>query len=134
MTCMNKRYYLAGPMSGIPHFNFPAFDMAAEELRRRGLCVISPAELDDPADMASALVNETGDPARAGKTWGQFLGRDVRIVADQCEGIIFLPGWETSRGACLEAYVGVLCGHDFFEYHNGSVTAVTREYVREKLL
>lgn len=42
------RAYLAGPMSNIPQFNFPAFDDAAADLRARGWDIVSPAELDRP--------------------------------------------------------------------------------------
>lgn len=41
------RVYLAGPMRGVPHFNFPAFHAAAAELRARGYVVFSPAEADN---------------------------------------------------------------------------------------
>jgi hypothetical protein len=30
-----KRVYLSGPMTGLPDFNFPAFNVEAERLRRR---------------------------------------------------------------------------------------------------
>lgn len=113
------KYYLAGPMTGIPQFNFPAFTDAAAKLRGRGLEIISPAELDDPKTRDDALASPDGkliDGKSSGQTWGEFLARDVRIVADQVKGIIFLPGWEDSKGAKLEAYVGILCKHEFLLY------------------
>lgn len=105
--------YIAGPMSGIRQFNFPAFDAAAEKLRAVGFEVVSPAELDDPEHRALALASETGDPAeidaKVGVTWGDFLARDVKLIADSgVQAIFVLPGWETSRGAMLETFVGVL--------------------------
>lgn len=119
MTTRNERkaedmtgrtYYLAGPMSGLPANNIPAFDAAAAFLRNDlGLCIVSPAELDDPAVREASLNNEP-----LNKTWGDFLSRDLKIVADQVQGIILLPGWERSRGARLEAYCGVLCKHTFW--------------------
>lgn len=98
-----KLYYLAGPMTGIDQSNFPMFDSVAGQLRELGFSIVSPAELDSPEDRASALANK-----RSTKSWGDFLSRDVKIVADQVQGIIFLPGWEKSRGARLEATVGLL--------------------------
>lgn len=107
------KYYLAGPMSGISQSNFPAFYAAAAVLREAGFEIVSPAELDDAEDMALALSDQ---PAK--KTWGDFLSRDVKIVSDVCDGIIFLPGWEKSRGARLEAFVALLApSHHFGWYH-----------------
>lgn len=40
------KVYLAGGMRGYPSFNFPSFDAAAAELRKRFITVISPAEID----------------------------------------------------------------------------------------
>ena len=37
------RLYLAGPMSGIKDFNFPAFNEAAEHLRKLGYEVFNPS-------------------------------------------------------------------------------------------
>ncbi len=107
------RWYLAGPMSGYPQFNFPMFDAVAKGLRSLGFDVISPAELDDPQTRLEALASSDGNPIGVHGTWGDFLARDVKIVADQVQGIILLPHWEKSRGARLEAFVGILCGHEF---------------------
>jgi len=106
-----KTYYLAGPMSGLPQYNFPEFYRVAKELRLCGFKIISPAELDDEETAAAALAAKTsvaGETSVAGKSWADFLQRDVKIIADQCQGIVFLPGWRGSRGARLEAFVGLL--------------------------
>lgn len=133
---MAKRaFYLAGPMSGLPNCNFPAFNKAALDLRMRGLKIISPAELDDPAVAAAAMASKDGYP-QTGNTWGDFLSRDVKIVADHVGGIIFLPGWEKSRGARLEAFIGLLCGHRFRRYEAGydpPVSKMSAEQVRMAL-
>jgi hypothetical protein len=104
-------------MSHIPAFNIPAFDAAAAALRASGYAIVSPAELDDPETRALCLASPDGAPSfDPSQTWGAYLSRDVRLVADECEGIVFLPGWDKSRGARLEAMVGVLCGHTFAIY------------------
>lgn len=130
-------WYLGGPMTGIPQFNFPAFFAAAEALREKGYTVISPAELDAQhnADYEVSLNSPDGAPGTTGQTWGDYLARDVKIVADQVGGIIFLPGWEDSRGARLEAFVGVLQG-DLFKFaywdaESQDIIEVPTEAVRE---
>ena len=57
-----------------------------------------------------------GSGSTVKKTWGDFLSRDVKLIADTVGGIIFLPNWEQSRGARLEAFVGILCRHLFAQY------------------
>lgn len=100
-------WYLGGPMTDWPKFNFPAFDDAAADLRSRGMNIVSPAELDSPGARVAALASADGGEQRiAGHTWSDFLERDVVIVAlPNCQGGIFLPEWDTSNGATLETYV-----------------------------
>jgi hypothetical protein len=115
------KVYLAGPMTGIPQFNFPAFDAAAADLRERGFEVVSPAELDDPETRAAAFASPDGAPGSgtaSDETWGDFLARDVKLIADTgIEAIVVLPDWDKSRGAKLETFVGnALCGLPVYAY------------------
>jgi hypothetical protein len=117
-------------MSGIPRYNIPMFDEAAERLRANGYTVISPAELDDPGVRDASYASLDGK-ASSGKTWGEFLARDIQIVADEVSGIILLPGWQNSRGAKLEVYAGLLCGHQFRIYHGtGQAAEIGAPFVR----
>jgi hypothetical protein len=103
------KVYLAGPMSGYPRFNFPLFYSVTKFLREQGYEVVSPAELDDERQAKIAMASVTGEPGHQEWTWGDFLARDVKIIADGgIEGIILLPGWQRSRGARLEATLGLL--------------------------
>jgi hypothetical protein len=116
---VRMRVYIAGPMTNLPQFNFPAFDHAAKVLRALDYDVVSPAELDSPETRALAMASPDGDPSHyaQGDTWGDFLARDVKLIADEgIEAIVTLPGWEKSRGARLETFVGRLCGLDIYEY------------------
>jgi hypothetical protein len=127
-------YYLTGPMSGIPQFNFPLFLSAAKELRERGYTIISPAELDDPEDRALSLASPDGAVTSLRHSWGEMLSRDVKIVADEVTGLILLPQWQRSRGAKLECYVGILCGHPFARYvphHDPLILSPT--YIKEHI-
>jgi len=62
MTSIEDYYYLAGPMTGLPQFNFPEFDRVAASLRSDGLNIISPAELDDSETRDAALSSPDGSP------------------------------------------------------------------------
>lgn len=135
---MAKRIYLAGPMSDLPHFNIPLFKLAAEDLRARGFDVVSPAELDSEKMQELALASEDGDLQRlteqTGETWGDVLARDVKLISDGgIQGIVFLPGWQKSRGARLEATVGLLNNLKFAEWSRQDIGGVRTLSVKDVL-
>ena len=115
-------YYLSGPMSNIPQFNIPAILSAAETLRNRGYEIQLPADLDKPESIEVLMKSPDGalhgGKTDEGRTWGQYLADDVILVADKIGGIIFLDGWEKSRGARLEAYVGLLTGKPMWQFND----------------
>lgn len=110
--------YIAGPMTRVPQFNFPLFDAVAADLRKRGHIVVSPAEQDSPQIRALALASPDGvftPEMKSAETMGEILGRDVRIVIDDCTHVALLPGWRQSTGARLEVCVALLHGKEFYE-------------------
>ena len=111
-------YYLSGPMTGLPKFNIPAFEYATSYLRSEGYTIISPAELDSSETRGAGLASVGGQLDEEGKvggvSYGEMLGRDVRIVIDNAQGMIFLPGWWTSKGARIEAYTALITGKKRF--------------------
>lgn len=118
------RVYLAGPMTGLPQFNYPAFYAAADALRAIGMDVVSPAEMDDPVIQEASLASVDGNIdtiTSHGQSWGDFLARDVKLLADDgIEAVIALPGWANSRGARLETFVAkAICGLPIFELDPG---------------
>jgi hypothetical protein len=133
------KYYLAGPMSGVPQHNLPLFYKVAKELRDKGYKIISPAELDDDEVVKAALNDLNGDihvgngSKIAGYTWGDFLARDVKVVADMCDGIILLPNWEKSKGARLECFVAVSCGYPMLEYRGGELWPIDNEFALDHI-
>lgn len=82
-----RRVYLSGPMTGLPELNFPAFHAAAARLRADGLSVVNPAEI-----------------GAAGMTWEQCMRADIKALCD-CDAVMLLPGWESSKGAHLELHL-----------------------------
>ena len=133
------KYYLAGPMSGKPQFNYPLFDEVANGLRANGLDIVSPAEMDDEDVRANAMANMTGEMAEvnevSSETWGDFLARDVKLIADELNAIILLPEWDTSRGARLEAFVALNCDYPCFTVEPSTLRMIPRStaYVMEKI-
>lgn len=114
---MNDKIYLAGPMSWVPKFNIPLFDRVARQLRDLGHEVISPAELDSNEIREVALQSEDGEPGTvtAIETYGEILGRDVRIVIDEADAVALLPNWMKSTGARIEVAVAKIMGKDIYE-------------------
>lgn len=93
-----KRVYIAGPMSGLPGLNFPAFNAEAARLRALGYVVINPAEINDGAP---ALPFSSMTPAEQRAHWRSAMKADIAMMLN-CDAIALLPGWESSRGAQLE--------------------------------
>lgn len=101
------KIYVAGPMRGIPEFNFPAFNAAAARLRLEGHSVFNPAEKDNErhgVDISKG--NATGDETIAAKQHGfnlrEALGLDLAFICAEADAIALLPGWESSKGAKAE--------------------------------
>jgi hypothetical protein len=113
-------YYLGGPMTDKPQYNFPEFDRIAGNLRGADYNIVSPAELDSPHDRAAALASPDGrDTKVMDKAWEDFLMRDVVICAmPTCKGGIFMGGWEDSSGAALESYVLTRLKKPVYRYYD----------------
>lgn len=80
--------YLSGPMTGTPDHNFPAFNLAAQELRELGYEVVNPVEINPDHNMS----------------WHECLRADIKALCD-CDVLVLLPGWEGSSGAHLEMHI-----------------------------
>lgn len=96
------RVYLAGPMRGLPKYNFPAFDEARDKLRALGYTVISPADLDRDADFHETD-EYTPDFLYAA------MRRDIEAIL-KVDQIVLLPGWENSAGCKIELTVAGALG------------------------
>ena len=105
------KIYLAGPMRGLPNFNFPAFDTAAAKLRSQGHTVFSPADHDREVNGPEIEHNPTGDEAICAAKFGfdirQALGADLAWICTHADAVALLPGWEKSKGANAERAVAI---------------------------
>jgi hypothetical protein len=102
--------YIAGPMRGIPHFNFPAFDAKKAELTGMGYKVISPADLDREVgiDGDTDLDHLSAEETR--KVLNGCILRDVHAIAERCDLLYVLKGWETSKGCAVEIALAKFLG------------------------
>lgn len=94
----SRKIYIAGPMRGYEHYNFPAFDEAEGALKAGGWVPINPAALD-----------------RLNEGWGLYpplidvdynfkkrvMQRDLACIFE-CDAIYMLKGWADSTGALVE--------------------------------
>ena len=77
------KVYIAGAMTGLPEFNYPAFHAAAAHLRALGYDVENPAEFPEQPN------------------WDAYMRQAMKRLAD-CSEVFLLPGWEESKGARIE--------------------------------
>lgn len=96
--------YLAGPMRGYRYYNFSTFLQAAEDLRRDGLEVVSPAELD----LAEGF-NPTLSMEAQGFSRDEAMRRDIQALLT-VHAVGFLPGSGASPGARAEFVVAQALG------------------------
>ena len=112
------KIYLAGPMRGIPDFNFPAFKQGAAYLRKQGHEVFNPAERDE--DDFGKTIQKKGDEHAFAESVGlttQELRRrvfffDAEYITKYADAIALLPGWEGSKGAKAEKALAEALGLD----------------------
>jgi len=105
MSGLTKFCYIAGPMTGIPLFNFPAFDEARDFLNRASeYRAVSPADMDRELGFDPTTLLKDWDwnviPATTGGL-NAIIDRCYTAVM-QCDAIFLLPGWEKSKGALAE--------------------------------
>ncbi len=117
-----KTIYLAGPMRGIPRYNFPAFDAAKAELEAAGYSVVSPADIDREHGGNYLELPDSWDWSKLpeGFDLKDTIARDLDALAE-CDAVCLLPGWQESKGARAEKAVAEWHGKEVFELRPESV-------------
>lgn len=82
------KLYVAGPMTGLPEFNRPAFFAAADVLTAFGFEVVNPARHEPDSALG----------------WADYMRLGLADVLG-VDGVAVLDGWLSSRGAWLEVTV-----------------------------
>ena len=94
------RVYIAGPMTGREHFNFPEFFRVEQVLADLGYDVMNPARTDHGVTWQEAAEHARLNP----KSWEEYM-RIVLASLLTCDVICLLDDWWTSRGANCEQAV-----------------------------
>lgn len=88
------KLYIAGPMSGLPDFNYPEFYACEDALRERGYEPVNPARLFG---------------GTAERTREEYMRAGLALLLE-ADGIVLLDNWKDSPGATLEHDVAHQCG------------------------
>lgn len=107
----SRKIYISGPMTGLPGFNFAAFDAAESALEERGWHVVSPAN-------SSRKNGVTADSVVEGPWLRQIQEQDLSDLLS-CKAIYMLKGWRKSKGASAEFHVATWLGLEI-QYEEGA--------------
>ena len=97
------RVYIAGPMRGLPEYNYPTFDAAEKRLEEQGHSVINPANIGRA---------HFGNRKDLSEDEIDFLMAEELSLLVECEAIYLLKGWHKSKGARKELYHAIGNGLD----------------------
>lgn len=101
--------YVAGPMTGLPERNRPAFFAAEALLRSMGHDTLNPAISEDLMGWDCS--------------WEDYMKNDAKLVRS-ADGIVLLPGWQKSKGAKIEARMARRWNKLIFELIDGELIAM----------
>jgi len=127
-----KKVYIAGPMTGIASFNFPAFDDKRDELKAKGYEVVSPVDIDrahgfDPMGWTEEECSRDSLPE---DFMGGAIKRDVDALL-KCDCIYMLEGWQKSDGAKAELAIAQWIGLEVLNVQ--IITDVDEDVLEEAL-
>lgn len=127
-----KAVYVAGPMRGLPEFNFAAFNSAAALLRELGWMVFNPAERDMATGFNPVgLLGTDEELAAYNFSIRDALLDDTSWICRNADAIFLLPGWENSTGAVAERALGEALGLEIIEAPGArTIPCKIRDYTR----
>ena len=99
-----KTIYIAGPMSGIPEYNKPAFDRVAKQIKIQWKGTNLPTTVINPAR------NYGGDQTLTHAQYMRYSIHQLLIV----DAVYMLDGWEFSEGATAEHTIAKSLGLEIY--------------------
>lgn len=106
-------YYLSGPMTGYPEYNYPEFERVKKILEKQGYRIESPHECEPEPE---------GTPEN--ELWEKMMLKCMKKM-ENCTAIILMEGWPESRGARRELEYAIHHGWPVF-YFNPMTHIATR--------
>jgi len=83
---LEYKYYISGPMTGYPNFNYDAFDNTEERLIKSGNTCYNPAKAFE---------------GKQNLDWILYMKNDYEMLL-KCEHVLVIDGWDKSLGSILE--------------------------------
>ena len=88
------KIYISTPITKIDDATVKKRIQDAEKaIRERGHSSVSPLEIC----------------TEEGLTYGQCMGKDLEILIDHCDAVLFTDGYRYSQGCMIELYVAGVC-------------------------
>lgn len=91
----NCKIYIAGPMTGLPDYNYPKFHKMEKLLYDIGFVNIL-----NPAEIAGGNTSYH---------YSYYIRESLKMIV-RADAVVFLNGWENSKGANLELHAAKLMG------------------------
>ena len=115
-----ERTYIAGPMTGYPLYNFPAF-IEAEEYLKDKFEVVSPVNLTLGLWVELGIIKNKEEwmqgidnPFEKAVSKMTYLRKDLSEIA-KCDCMVFIDGWKGSEGAAKELKMAQLLNLKLYE-------------------
>lgn len=93
--------YISGPMTGYADLNKPLFMEVEERLLKQFNCKVY-----NPATAFGSVLD---------KPWSYYMKVDIMKVCE-CDAMMMLSGWSSSRGARLEFDIACALNLDIYHY------------------
>lgn len=114
------KVYVAGPITGYPHFNFPAFADATRLLRNAGHEVCNPCEHDievyGPEFLQASHDDDASKIVELGFDLHEAMTYDLGYIINEADCVVVLDGWENSTGARTEVHMAQTIGKPVYTF------------------
>ena len=109
--------YVCGRRSGMPNTGIEAIQACAHALRKKGLQVVSPIDVN--VNFLAAYYSPEAHPDLHPTYPG--LRADIFALLSTCNAIALMPGWDQAIGCRLEVCLAITFGYYFIDWQTGEI-------------